>query len=282
MGGNVAKMIGRALRSPVTFAGLYVVMLLFYAAMYDRFLGDFYQTTAIYESAYYETEGALNSDLTNALSLATMGAPSARGIGPEAGALQHETVSTGDLSVPDPSKIEFKLRYGCGSANSQGYSGLMLTMDGERLGTEITPGGQVTYLFELSQTGDDRACGFDIGTLAGESHEHATAVVIKVGPGTARRVNALLRAKAGFTDLLPGRPARSLYLSAVTITTLGFGDVVPVTTGARLLVGTEALADVIVAGLFLNAVAGGVRRRTDPVATEAPSEPTEDASVLSR
>jgi hypothetical protein len=78
-----------------------------------------------------------------------------------------------------------------------------------------------------------------------------------------------------FTDQLPGRQTRSLYLSAVTITTLGFGDVVPVTAGARFLVGTEALGGVIAAGLFLNAIANRVRRRTDPATSEASSEPSD-------
>lgn len=51
---------------------------------------------------------------------------------------------------------------------------------------------------------------------------------------------------------------RMLYLSAVTITTVGYGDIVPITTTARLFVGLEAVLGVVVAGLFLAALA---RRR---------------------
>lgn len=46
-----------------------------------------------------------------------------------------------------------------------------------------------------------------------------------------------------------------LYLSAVTITTLGFGDIVPLTNWARLLVAMEALLGVLFAGLFLASLA---------------------------
>ena len=48
-----------------------------------------------------------------------------------------------------------------------------------------------------------------------------------------------------------------LYLSAVTITTLGFGDIVPITRLARLAVGLEATWGIFVAGLFLNSLARG-------------------------
>jgi hypothetical protein len=48
---------------------------------------------------------------------------------------------------------------------------------------------------------------------------------------------------------------RMLYLSASTITTAGFGDIVPLTTRARGLVTTESIVGVVLIGLFLNAIA---------------------------
>lgn len=63
-------------------------------------------------------------------------------------------------------------------------------------------------------------------------------------------------AKASHGDPLSTRGGylRMLYLSVVTITTLGFGDIVPVTDTARTLVSIEVLLGVVLAGLFLNAV----------------------------
>ena len=46
-----------------------------------------------------------------------------------------------------------------------------------------------------------------------------------------------------------------LYFSATTITTVGFGDIVPQSDGARLLVGLESIMGWVMAGLFLNALA---------------------------
>lgn len=51
-----------------------------------------------------------------------------------------------------------------------------------------------------------------------------------------------------------GNFVRMLYLSAVTITTLGFGDVVPMTTASRVLVSCEAILGIVLIGLFLNAL----------------------------
>jgi hypothetical protein len=48
---------------------------------------------------------------------------------------------------------------------------------------------------------------------------------------------------------------RMVYLSADVITTLGLGDIVPTTWPARSLVASEAVAGIVLAGLFLNALA---------------------------
>jgi hypothetical protein len=45
---------------------------------------------------------------------------------------------------------------------------------------------------------------------------------------------------------------RMLYLSAITVTTVGYGDIVPVTDGARIAVASEAILGIVVIGLFLN------------------------------
>jgi len=53
---------------------------------------------------------------------------------------------------------------------------------------------------------------------------------------------------------------RMLYFSSTTITTLGLGDVTPVSSTARTLVGLESLTGIVVIGLFLNALAARGRR----------------------
>lgn len=48
---------------------------------------------------------------------------------------------------------------------------------------------------------------------------------------------------------------KCIYFSVTTITTLGYGDLYPITTCARILVMTETILGMVVIGLFLNSVA---------------------------
>jgi hypothetical protein len=69
------------------------------------------------------------------------------------------------------------------------------------------------------------------------------------------RLRQLLLGWSGDPRALSGYPGRMLYFSAVTITTVGFGDIVPLSGTARLIAGLEAVVGWVVAGLFLNAIA---------------------------
>jgi hypothetical protein len=69
--------------------------------------------------------------------------------------------------------------------------------------------------------------------------------------------NALI----GFPSKTTGNFYRMLYFSTITITTVGFGDIVPLTTRARLLVGLEAFLGVLIIGLFLNSLANKISKK---------------------
>jgi hypothetical protein len=71
-----------------------------------------------------------------------------------------------------------------------------------------------------------------------------------------------------FFDGLQGNPIavswafpRMLYFTAIVATTVGFGDIVPMTPTARFTVAMQAVLSIAVAGLFLNAVAFRASRR---------------------
>jgi hypothetical protein len=55
--------------------------------------------------------------------------------------------------------------------------------------------------------------------------------------------------------LAPGAFWRMLYFSAVVVTTVGFGDIVPVAPAARFFTALEAVLGILLAGLFLNSIA---------------------------
>ena len=74
------------------------------------------------------------------------------------------------------------------------------------------------------------------------------------GPEELRFRRYLLGVK-GDPSSISGDLPRMIYLSAVVITTLGFGDIIPITPEARILVAMEAITGIVFAGLFLNALA---------------------------
>lgn len=64
---------------------------------------------------------------------------------------------------------------------------------------------------------------------------------------------------SGDAYIASGNFWRMLYLSATTATTLGMGDILPVSLLARLLVTCEAVAGLVCAGCFLNALANRIK-----------------------
>jgi hypothetical protein len=73
-----------------------------------------------------------------------------------------------------------------------------------------------------------------------------------------------------FFDGLEGDPSkvsgtfpRMLYFSAMSITTVGFGDIVPLTSLSRFLVAFEAVTGVLLFGLFINAVTSRASAKHD-------------------
>jgi hypothetical protein len=68
------------------------------------------------------------------------------------------------------------------------------------------------------------------------------------------RINGFVAATKGFPSEASGSFGRMLYFSVVTITTLGYGDIVPITDFNRFLVGLESIAGLVLIGLFLNSL----------------------------
>jgi Ion channel len=79
--------------------------------------------------------------------------------------------------------------------------------------------------------------------------------VLYLDPATFEHASNLIRSVAnGESATASGHGWRMTYLSAVTITTLGFGDITPITAVSRMLVALEAMLGVLCAGMFVNAL----------------------------
>ncbi|WP_212694911.1 potassium channel family protein [Vallitalea pronyensis] len=77
---------------------------------------------------------------------------------------------------------------------------------------------------------------------------------IKLPMEVSRKLKIFVDSLNGLPYGLKGTYKRMLYLSMVTITTLGYGDIVPITNRARLLVGLESVLGIIIIGLFISSI----------------------------
>lgn len=97
-----------------------------------------------------------------------------------------------------------------------------------------------------------------------------------INPACIEVIERTERDLSTLTRLLSGQPAkddrdffRMLYFSIVTITTLGFGDLVPLTCLSRSVVMSEAFLGPVLLGFFLTAI--GVRMSDTAAKTAEPS-----------
>ncbi|MEM9338425.1 MAG: ion channel, partial [Bacteroidota bacterium] len=79
-------------------------------------------------------------------------------------------------------------------------------------------------------------------------------LIIKYPLKLDKRLQAFAYATKGFPSNSSGSFGRMLYFSASTLTTLGLGDIIPISGIARLLVTIESLLGLILIGLFLNSL----------------------------
>lgn len=85
----------------------------------------------------------------------------------------------------------------------------------------------------------------------------ANVAVLVISEPVNERLHRLANTFQGFPQHNSEGYWRMLYLSASTITTSGFGDIVPLTKTARIWVTSESIVGVVLIGLFLN----GLSRR---------------------
>src|SRR5262249_54377588 len=66
---------------------------------------------------------------------------------------------------------------------------------------------------------------------------------------------------------------RMSYLSAVTITTLGYGDIMPLSNRARSLISLESVLGIVVIGFFISPGSPKKNQRVTDADTPAPDSP---------
>jgi|GEM_PF-4621464 len=84
---------------------------------------------------------------------------------------------------------------------------------------------------------------------------------LRVSHNLNNRIANLLASYNGDPSHLRGNYIRMLYLSATTITTLGLGDILPISNLARILVTIQSILGVILIGLYINTIVVDTKKK---------------------
>jgi hypothetical protein len=93
-----------------------------------------------------------------------------------------------------------------------------------------------------------------IGTDQNMKKSIDSPIFIPISSELQDQIFSLGMAAKGLPFSSSGSFGRMFYFSAVTITTLGYGDIVPITNIARIVTSIESILGVVLIGLFLNSL----------------------------
>ena len=84
--------------------------------------------------------------------------------------------------------------------------------------------------------------------------------VITLTKEDASKIQSFLMPNGGSPQEIPATFGRMIYLSITTITTLGYGDIVPLTDRSQFFTGIEATVGVILLGLLISSMVANRER----------------------
>jgi hypothetical protein len=115
------------------------------------------------------------------------------------------------------------------------------------------------YVGEIFRSGKIKIKWGDNGFWGGAPGEDCGLIFIPIS--IWNKINSYNLALQGFPSYSSGNYERMLYFSAMTITTMGMGDIVPISTRSRISVTIEAVLGLILIGLYLNSLARNIKKR---------------------
>lgn len=181
-----------------------------------------------------------------------------------------ESINCTDLEALND-KIQFQLCYdfkSMDSTHTEGHLCSTVFYTYNSLFSSYSPNGDKinweykrVYYDTLSQAPFDLSIFFphNVNLIMGYGKIYP---VTRIPSGLNNDIVGYKNAVKGLPSRVSGNLGRMLYFSAVTIATVGFGDIVPLTDEARLLVAIEAILGILFIGLFLNSIANKIRNET--------------------
>ena len=257
------------IRNPWEILVAYLIAVLAFACVYSFFLArDFYHPYVKFEPVVQAQRVRLERTLNEAIATALDRSPDGTGV--KFQRTRGAVIIRGGQETTSRQALSASYSFAMSLSRSDEQGRLFLVT----IPILISPFGLKTYFRSPSVQG-----GGELGTvyiardpqrpidyeiiLARRSEEQAAVAestvttLERVALSAEQQALAaeILDADRGFPSGLEGRFSRMLYFSAVTITTVGYGDVVPLTTAARFFAALEATMGIILLGLFINSLA---------------------------
>ncbi|HET7463449.1 MAG TPA: potassium channel family protein [Longimicrobium sp.] len=240
----------------IIWGGFYMLLIPLFAVFYTCLPGEsFYHSTIRHEAMYKRDHEAFEHDVEAWANVV---------ITPRLSAALEQVYGS------KPAEIHYYAGYGPDDFWPELVAGVDFP-DGTHKGLDFYLGGMDHYTITKDMAFDpprfttEYSEGFDLTAKCGDAAEcEATPVERALKPDNyfiaTRSINdrvLKLRQLAGGLNYGADLHTfgRMLYLSAVTLTTVGYGDIVPLTDTARIAVACEAIFGIVLVGLFLNALA---------------------------
>lgn len=245
------------------WAGLYFLLIPGFAVLYETQANGFYQTSATHEPSYLNNENDVQAALEAAISdaasrqaLKDFGPAPAGGDDRSSGLYEDRltidgthlvdtVVLTTNIEREELIEVQLKLPLDIAADPVSGDP------KDEPIYYSLTTSGPVAPPTSRKDA---------LGLFIQYSQQASPSITFR----TLRELNQYRQfatAALGYVGGLPSQFPRMLYFSVVTVTTLGYGDITPVTSTTRFLVGSEAILGVLLVGLFLNSLTRRVSDR---------------------
>ncbi len=262
----------RIMRRPAFYAFAYLALIPIFSVLYLLNSDEFFHSTIRFEEGTVGEVDSVRDRLTQAIANEYTDARGSSTIRSESrfGELAKSTwkadvtdATVADLQVSDSSdldqaRVTFDVLIPA-TTTSQGVNGATV----QHLGVSMPlrspyaehSGAGSFYFKPIAAEGPGPEFPFRAADVFPRRHPAATGgeprPVLAVPGDVQTDLDDLWRSNQGLAAGIGGQLGRFLYLSAVTITTLGYGDIVPVGPTARALVAIEAVLGIVVIGVFL-------------------------------
>ena len=243
-------------RGPFAWGMLYLVMILVFAVIYSNTANSFYETTATHEPFYLDNQTYVAQAIADAVG---------RDIESQAEQDNIRPGNSGGAYYLRATANETDILATVGFTTNSKSGDVAVQIDIPEYNIPSAANAVDGLAFLHYSLGSTTHMDVESGRGPGSQlfKEYTDSDVDHTLPVTLVElihVQQFSDAAQGLVGGLPDQFSRMLYFSAVTATTLGFGDIAPVTFVSRSLVTAEAVLEVVIIGMFLNSLA---RRRSD-------------------